>query len=278
VASQIVLFGRGFRAPAQHCFLGEASVENPAELAVARAIATMRDNLGEPLTVDDLARAALFSKFHFSRVFQRETGVSPGRFLSAMRLQQAKRLLVSTSLNVADISVRVGYSSVGTFSSRFSRSVGMSPTAYRRLGGFTPRMKVEEAMPDDRPASGVLEGRVWQRQGMRRSPIFIGLFADRIPQGRPVRCTKLDQPGPYRLDRVPAGEWFLLSQCATCAAPGQPLEQAELAVATKGPITVEPTSVVKSVDIRLKPAGPLEPPVLLSLLDVRRALSQPAAA
>jgi AraC-like DNA-binding protein len=254
-------------------------VEGTAELAAARAIATMRDNLGEPLTVDDLARAALFSKFHFSRLFQRVTGVSPGRFLSALRLQQAKRLLVSTPLNVADISVRVGYSSVGTFSSRFSRSVGMSPTAYRRLGGFTPRMKVEEAPVDgDSDATGVLEGRVWQRQGTRRTPIFIGLFADRIPQGQPVRCINLDHAGPYRLDRVPEGEWFLLSQCATCGTADQPLEQAGLAVATKGPITVEPTETVKAVDLRLKPAGPLEPPVVLSLLDVRRALTEPIAA
>src|SRR2546430_14701048 len=96
----------------------------------------MRENLGEPLTVDDMAREALFSKFHFTRIFQRTTGVSPGRFLSALRLQQAKRLLVSTSLNVADISLRVGYNSVGTFSSRFTRSVGLCPTEYRRTGGY----------------------------------------------------------------------------------------------------------------------------------------------
>jgi AraC family transcriptional regulator len=57
--------------------------------AVERAVETMRDNLGERLTIDDLARSAMFSKFHFSRVFQRVTGVSPGRFLSAMRLDVA---------------------------------------------------------------------------------------------------------------------------------------------------------------------------------------------
>ena len=73
----------------------------------------MRDNIGEELTVDDMARAAMFSKFHFTRVFQRVTGVSPGRFLSAMRLQRAKDLLLTTSMNVADISVHVGYNSVG---------------------------------------------------------------------------------------------------------------------------------------------------------------------
>jgi AraC family transcriptional regulator len=230
-------------------------VEDTAELAVERAIVAMRENLGEPFTVDDMARAALFSKFHFSR----------------LRLQQAKRLLVSTSYNVADISVRVGYSSVGTFSSRFSHSVGMSPTAYRKLGGFTPEMKFEE-QPVEGAAPGVLEGRVWQRQGVRRGPIFIGLFADRIPQGRPVRCMELDHPGPYRMENVPEGEWFLLSQCPTCAAAEQPIEQAGLAVATKGPITIEPDNAVAHADIRLKPARPLDPPVLLSLLDVRRTM------
>jgi len=235
----------------------------------------MRDNLGEPLTVDDMAKAALFSKFHFSRIFQRVTGVSPGRFLSALRLQQAKRLLVSTSFNVADISVRVGYSSVGTFSSRFSRSVGMSPTAYRRLGGFTARMKLEE-QPLEGDAPGVLEGSVWQR-GIRRGPIFIGLFPDRIPQGRPVRCMQVDRPGPYRMDNVPPGEWYLLSQCPTCAAVEQPVEQTGLVVATQGPITIEPTSAVKPLDIRLKPVRPLDPPVLLSLLDVRRTMRGTAA-
>lgn len=100
--------------------------------AVERAIVAMRGNLGGPLTIDDLARAANFSKFHFTRIFQGVTGIPPGRFLWEMRVEQAKEMLASTSLTVADISVRVGYSSVGTFSSRFSRSVGMPPAAYRR--------------------------------------------------------------------------------------------------------------------------------------------------
>src|SRR5437660_11978338 len=66
-------------------------MEDVAERAVLRAIDAMRERLGEPLTVDDLARAAMFSKFHFTRLFQRLTGVSPGRFLSALRLQKAKQ-------------------------------------------------------------------------------------------------------------------------------------------------------------------------------------------
>lgn len=108
-----------------------------AERAVERVIEQMRANLSQQLTLDDMAQTAMFSKFHFTRIFQRITGVSPGRFLAALRLQEAKRLLVSTDLNVAAISVRVGYSSVGTFSTRFTKSVGLPPTTYRRMGGFS---------------------------------------------------------------------------------------------------------------------------------------------
>ncbi|WP_425442561.1 helix-turn-helix domain-containing protein [Streptomyces colonosanans] len=94
----------------------------------------MRENYHEPLVLDDLARSAMMSKFYFIRVFQRTTGVTPGRFLSAVRLHEAKSHLVHSSLNVAEISARVGYSSASTFSRRFTASVGLSPTQFRRSG------------------------------------------------------------------------------------------------------------------------------------------------
>src|ERR687887_1129758 len=116
----------------------------------------MQQNLGERLTIDDMARSAMFSKFHFSRVFQRVTGVSPGRFLSAMRLEEAKRLLLTPSLTVADISHRVGYNSVGTFSSRFRHSVGVSPTTYRQLGGNPAELPADQS--SEAETRGVVRG------------------------------------------------------------------------------------------------------------------------
>lgn len=96
------------------------------------AVNTIRERYFEPLTLDELASAAMVSKFHFVRVFRRVTGVTPGRFLSAVRLQEAKSLLLATTLNVSDISAQVGYSSTGSFSQRVSASVGCSPTQYRQ--------------------------------------------------------------------------------------------------------------------------------------------------
>jgi AraC-like DNA-binding protein len=262
----------------------EGAVADAVERAVERVIATMRENLGDELTVDDMARVAMFSKFYFTRIFQRVTGVSPGRFLAALRLQQAKQLLVSTSLNVADICMRVGYNSVGTFSSRFTKSVGLSPTEYRRLGGVT-----RQALAAGTPVvgSGVVSGQVWTRPTNQPSLVFVGLFPSRIPEGRPARCAILDGPGPYLLDRVPEGVWYVLSQSipadpavagaagglrsgavptsTTAAGPGlRPAAELDeqVSVATHGPIQVRPNTIIKTADLRLQPRRPLDPLVL----------------
>ena len=95
------------------------------ESAVERVIATMWDRYHEPLSLADMADTAIFSRFYFSRVFRSVTGTSPGRFLTAIRLYKAKNLLLQTSASVTEVSYLVGYNSPGTFSSRFTRSVGM---------------------------------------------------------------------------------------------------------------------------------------------------------
>lgn len=100
--------------------------------AVERAKNFMREHLGDPITVDDVARTAFFSRFHFTRLFHRLTGMPPGRYLARLRLREAMRLLRTTDKKVIEVTFAVGYSSVGTFSARFSEQVGISPTEYRR--------------------------------------------------------------------------------------------------------------------------------------------------
>ena len=85
----------------------------------------------EPLTVDDLARAARLSRAHFSREFRREFGESPHAYLLTRRLERAASLLRATDRSVAEICFAVGLQSVGSFTSSFSRTYGVSPTAYR---------------------------------------------------------------------------------------------------------------------------------------------------
>ncbi len=85
----------------------------------------------EPLGVDDLARAAGFSRAYFIREFRRAFGESPHSYLLTRRLERAAALLRNTDRSVAEICVSVGLSSIGSFTSSFTRTYGLSPSAYR---------------------------------------------------------------------------------------------------------------------------------------------------
>src|SRR5919202_1330955 len=85
----------------------------------------------EPLDVDDMAAAAGLSRAHFSHEFRRAFGESPHAYLLTRRLERAAALLRSTDRSVADICLSVGLQSVGSFTTSFTRTYGMSPTAYR---------------------------------------------------------------------------------------------------------------------------------------------------
>jgi AraC-like DNA-binding protein len=85
----------------------------------------------EPLRVDDLAHAAKLSRAHFSREFRRAFGESPHAYLLTRRLERAAALLRGTDRSVAEICFSVGLQSVGSFTTSFTRTYGVSPTAYR---------------------------------------------------------------------------------------------------------------------------------------------------
>ena len=85
----------------------------------------------EPLGVDDMADAAGLSRAHFSREFRRAFGEPPHAYLLTRRLERAAALLRTTDRGVADICFSVGLQSVGSFTTRFTHTYGVSPTAYR---------------------------------------------------------------------------------------------------------------------------------------------------
>jgi AraC-like DNA-binding protein len=85
----------------------------------------------ERLCVEDLARAAGLSRAHFSRQFRAAFGESPHAYLLTRRMERAAALLRTTDRSVADICFSVGLQSVGSFTSSFTRTYRVSPTAYR---------------------------------------------------------------------------------------------------------------------------------------------------
>ena len=85
----------------------------------------------EPIGVDDMASAAGLSRPHFSREFRKTFGETPRSYLLTRRLERAASLLRMTDRPVTDICWSVGLQSLGSFTTSFTRTYGMSPTAYR---------------------------------------------------------------------------------------------------------------------------------------------------
>lgn len=92
----------------------------------------MHASLADPLTLSEIAAVAALSPFHFQRAFKQAFGLSPHDYLTARRIEQAQFWLRSTDLPVTEICYAVGFTSPGSFSTLFTRHVGVSPRAYRQ--------------------------------------------------------------------------------------------------------------------------------------------------
>ena len=86
----------------------------------------------EQIDLDRMAGEAGFSKFHFARAFKDAYGETPANYLTRRRVERAKDLLRSANLTVTEVCMLVGFASLGSFSSRFSELVGMSPSAFQK--------------------------------------------------------------------------------------------------------------------------------------------------
>jgi AraC-like DNA-binding protein len=84
------------------------------------------------VTLADAAAAAHLSPWHFLRLFREAFGETPHQFLTRLRIERARYLLTVTRRSVTDVCLDVGFSSLGSFSTLFSRRVGLSPAAFRR--------------------------------------------------------------------------------------------------------------------------------------------------
>lgn len=99
-------------------------------LCVARDL--LRAECQSSWSIDDLARGAHISPFHFIRQFDALFGMTPHQFRIESRVDRAKRLLAAGQHSVTDVCMELGFSSLGSFSAMFTARVGETPSAYRR--------------------------------------------------------------------------------------------------------------------------------------------------
>ncbi len=101
----------------------------------------------EPLDLDTLAGIASLSKFHFLRLFKGTYGRTPVAYLSERRVERAQDLLRATGLTVTEVCHAVGFTSLGSFSSRFRELVGETPSEFQRryAASGAPRIRVLRA-------------------------------------------------------------------------------------------------------------------------------------
>ena len=111
----------------------ERSVE-ACNRRMLRARDAMDRTFAEPLDIPCLAHIADVSPAHFIRTFRATFGETPHRYLQRRRVERAMFLLRSTTRNVTDICLDVGFNSLGTFSRTFQHVVGESPSAFRQRG------------------------------------------------------------------------------------------------------------------------------------------------
>jgi AraC-like DNA-binding protein len=238
--------------------------------AVKCAIARIWKDYSEPLSLDEIAKSAILSRFHFSRVFRDATRVSPFRYLSAVRIYQAKHLLATTTLSVTDISLAVGYNSLGSFTNYFTDSVGASPSQFRRMwvDGMRGTPQPESRSPVE---SGIVTGAVTLPPGYAAARVYIGAFETPIIQRRPASWTVVEAHSgaktQYCLPDVVPGTWYIRAVATADSIDPEPWTRRSLLLDDVDPLTVTDKST-SVVNIALRPRRMTDLPILYAIPDL----------
>jgi AraC-like DNA-binding protein len=242
------------------------------ESAVERVIHAMNQQMEEPMSLQHLAKHAMVSSSHLDHIFRQITGVCPRRYMGALRLAHAKRMLLDTELKVIDISLEAGYSSVGTFTRRFTRLVGVAPLQLRKLsknGVVKDMLSVRNRATNSRmpvDTRGVY-GHVTAPAGFG-GIIFIGLFHGPIPEGRPVECTVVTGPGAFSMPEVTDGKYHIFAMAFEWL--DDPMSYLTNEDALRGPvrpllIEVKNGTGPSGIHLDLRPAELTDPPILVTI-------------
>ena len=124
----LVIFAEQVAALSNQLIVERENAEPPA---IARAKAFINENSAEELSLEQVAKAANMSSFYFCKMFKKFTGVNFTEYVSRIRIEKARNLLLNPNLRISEIAYEVGFQSLTHFNRVFKKVVGDSPTCYR---------------------------------------------------------------------------------------------------------------------------------------------------
>jgi AraC family transcriptional regulator len=195
-------------------------VERTHRLAVGRVIGYMRSHFVEPISLKDLAKVAHCSPWHLDRIFADATGLTPMRYLSLLRIEMAKLLVINSNQRIIEIAYDVGYNSLGSFGKRFTELVGMSPRQLRKAADRFDCQRWRDALEDACSAQFYPSGIPSSMCGALSFDIdtadtdgwsFVAAVTSDYPCARPATCTVARVPGLFRLAPLPAGRYTIVA-------------------------------------------------------------------
>jgi len=240
------------------------------ETAVVRVIRHMKADLAAPLDLDVIARIAAISKFHLVRVFDEITWTTPHHFLSCLRIQRAKELLLNSQAAITDVCIEVGYNSLGTFSKTFSELVGVSPQEFRalpkRLTANQFAAAIWRYLAARKKISGlVIEGVV---EGPRRPKgfTFVGTFTSGVPLGVPFSGTVMVGHGKFRIERPAVPEFHLLAALVPLSANlAEMVVNIPISLVASLRVQSDKSRSTEKPHLRLRPLRSTDPPIVMAL-------------
>jgi len=127
LANAIVATRRNLDVRVAQMPLVRASTRDEIRRRIARGIAYIHASISDPFTVEDVAREACLSRFHFHRLFTAMTGETPHRYIARLRLERARAMLRDRERNIGDVALASGFATPSAFSSAFSKHFGYPP-------------------------------------------------------------------------------------------------------------------------------------------------------
>ncbi|MDO4259071.1 MAG: AraC family transcriptional regulator [Actinomycetaceae bacterium] len=234
-----------------------------------QALRFLRAHYAQPLTIYDLADHLAYSESHITRLFSRYIGFSPVAYLSMIRLHEAKRLLLLEDATVAEACYEVGYSSVGTFTRRFTKAVGVAPGLFRRSGDRIAESTLPERsiFTQASPYTARIHLDIPQQIRPLLGPApfqWIGTFSAPIPHGLPYSGTLRRGIIDVEIPIFPHAHHILATVTPSGADPEEHLAPLTPFVAL-GSAPLQPRGKKTEITLSVHPSREIYPPLLVAL-------------